>query len=95
MDQRSNFCPFITTVRLHEIQYSKVKGVPSTSAKIKKNMIRGPYKRDEHVVQDKDLLLKLRNYTGTVEEFKYQRGEDQEKLLEKFKQGKKIIFKRS
>ena len=46
-------------------------------------MIRGPYKRDDHVVQDEDLLLKLRNYTGIVEEFKCHRGEDQEKRLEK------------
>lgn len=92
MAQGSKFCSSITIVRLHEIQYSRVKGVSSTSAKIKKKMTRGPYKRDERVVQDEDLLLKLRNYTGTVEEFKYQRGEDQEKLLEKFKQGEKTIF---
>lgn len=55
-------------------------------------MARGPYKRDERVVQDEDLLLKLRNYTGRVEEFKYQRGEDQEQLLEKFKKGEKIVL---
>ena len=48
-------------------------------------MVTGPYKWDEHVIQDDDLLLKLRNYTGPVEEFNYQRGEDQKKLLEKFK----------
>lgn len=57
------------------------------SAKTKKKMVRGPYKQDERVVQDEDLLLKLRNYSGRVEEFQYQRGEDQEQLLEKFKKG--------
>ena len=77
----------VTTVQLHEIQYTKVQGVSSISAKTKKKMIRGPYKRDQRVVQDEDLLLKLRNYTGRVEEFQYQRGEDQEQLLEKFKKG--------
>lgn len=76
----------VTTVQLHEIQYTKVQGVSSISAKTKKKMVRGPYKRDQRVVQDEDLLLKLRNYTG-VEEFQYQRGEDQEQLLEKFKKG--------
>ena len=50
-------------------------------------MVRGPYKRDQRVVQDEDLLLKLRNYTGRVEEFQYQRGEGQEQLMEKFKKG--------
>ena len=29
------------------------------SAKPKKKMVRGPHKRDERVVQDEDLLLKL------------------------------------
>ena len=81
------YCLSVTTVQLHEIQYTKVQGVPSISAKTKKKMVRGPYKRDQHVVQDEDLLLKLRNYTGRVEEFQYQRGEDQEQLLEKFKKG--------
>lgn len=65
------YCLSVTTAQLHEIQYSKVKGVPSTSAKTKKKMVRGPYKRDEHVVQDEDVLLKLRNYTGGVNKFKY------------------------
>lgn len=55
-------------------------------------MARGPYKRDERVVQDEDLLQKLRNYTARVEEFKYQRGEDQEQLLDKFKKGEKIVL---
>lgn len=50
-------------------------------------MVRGPYKRDQRVVQDEDLLLKLRNYTGRVEEFQYQREDDQEQLLDKFKKG--------
>ena len=81
------YCLSVTTVQLHEIQYTKVQGVPSISAKTKKKMVRGPYKRDQRVVQDEDLLLKLRNYTGRVEEFQYQRGEDQEQLLEKFKKG--------
>lgn len=86
------YCLSVTTVQLHEIQYSKVKGVPSTSAKTKKKMVRGPYKRDERVVQDEDLLLKLRNYTGCVNEFKYERGEDQQQLLEKFKKGENIVL---
>ena len=81
------YCLSVTTVQLHEIQYTKVQGVPSISAKTKKKMVRGPYKRDQRVVEDEDLLLKLRNYTGRVEEFQYQRGEDQEQLLEKFKKG--------
>ena len=81
------YCLSVTTVQLHEIQYTKVQGVPSISAKTKKKMVRGPYKRDQRVVQDEDLLLKLRNYTGRVKEFQYQRGEDQEQLLEKFKKG--------
>lgn len=81
------YCLSVTTVQLHEIQYTKVQGVPSISAKTKKKMVRGPYKRDQRVVEDEDLLLKLRNYTGRVKEFQYQRGEDQEQLLEKFKKG--------
>ena len=81
------YCLSFTTVQLHEIQYSEGKGVPSMSAKIKKKMVWGPYKRDERVVQDEDLLLKLRNCTGRVEEFQYKRGEDHEQLLEKFKKG--------
>lgn len=85
--RHQTYCLSVTTVQLHEIQYTKVQGVPSISAKTKKKMVRGPYKRDQRVVQDEDLLLKLRNYTGRVEEFQYQRGEDQEQLLEKFKKG--------
>lgn len=85
--RHQTYCLSVTTVQLHEIQYIKVKGVPSISAKTKKKMVRGPYKRDQCVVQDEDLLLKLRNYTGRVEEFQYQREEDQEQLLEKFKKG--------
>lgn len=85
--RHQTYCLSVTTVQLHEIQYTKVKGVPSISAKTKKKMVRGPYKRDQCVVQDEDLLLKLRNYTGRVEEFQYQREEDQEQLLEKFKKG--------
>lgn len=85
--RHQTYCLSVTTVQLHEIQYIKVKGVPSISAKTKKKMVWGPYKRDQCVVQDEDLLLKLRNYTGRVEEFQYQRGEDQEQLLEKFKKG--------
>lgn len=85
--RHQTYCLSVTTVQLHEIQYTKVQGVPSISAKTKKKMVRGPYKRDQRVVQDEDLLLKLRNYTGRVKEFQYQRGEDQEQLLEKFKKG--------
>ena len=55
-------------------------------------MARGPYKRDERVVKDEDLLAKLRNCTGRVEDFDYQRGDQQKKLLEKFKTGEKIVL---
>ena len=49
---------------------------------------RGPYKRDERVVKDEDLLQKLREYSGRPEQFQYVRLEEQQKLLEKFKKGR-------
>ena len=52
--RHQTYCLSVTTVQLHEIQYTKVQGVPSISAKTKKKMVRGPYKRDQRVVQDED-----------------------------------------
>lgn len=50
-------------------------------------MSRGPYKRDERVLKDEQLLQTLREYTGRVENFEFQRLQEQQKLFAKFKQG--------
>lgn len=50
-------------------------------------MSRGPYKRDERVLKDEQLLKTLREYTGREENFEFPRLEEQQKLFAKFKQG--------
>ena len=50
-------------------------------------MSRGPYKRDERVLKDEQLLQTLREYTGREENFVFPRLEEQQKLFAKFKQG--------
>ncbi|KAL9976773.1 hypothetical protein ACROYT_G014103 [Oculina patagonica] len=49
-------------------------------------MSRGPYKRNERVLKDEQLLQTLREYTGRVENFEFQRLQEQQKLFAKFKQ---------
>ena len=83
---------FYPTVRLQEIQY-RAKGLASTTKKTKSSkhpgaaMFRGPYKCDEHVLKDEQLLQTLREYTGREENFEFPRLEEQQKLFAKFKQG--------
>ena len=69
-------------VRLLEIQYRSTKAltIGNSEAKVGK-VLRGPYKRDERVVNDEELLKKLRAHTERIEE--------QQHLLDKFKEGNK------
>lgn len=78
-------------VRLLEIQYRCNRLTKDPTSKLGK-VLRGPYKRDERVVKDEELLKKLRAYTGDigrVEDFTFERLTEQQQLFEKFKKGKK------
>ena len=80
-------------VRLLEIQYRSTKTltIGNSEAKVGK-VSRGPYKRDERVVKDEELLKKLRAHTGRIEDFNYERIEEQQQLLDKFKEGNECNF---
>lgn len=76
-------------VRLLEIQYRSTKTLTNGNSEAKVGKVsRGPYKRDEHVVRDDELLKKLRAHTGRIEDFNYERIEEQQQLFDKFKGGK-------
>lgn len=59
----------IFTVQLNEIQYTKGLATGKKSGKVGAASSRGPYKRDERVLKDEDLLQKLREYGGRPEQF--------------------------
>ena len=77
-------------VRLLEIQYRSTETltIGNSEAKVGK-VSHGPYKRDERVVKDEEQLKKLRAHTGRIEDFNYERIEEQQQLLDKFKEGNK------
>lgn len=88
---RAVFFIVFFTVRLQEIRYT-TKGLTTGKNGDKVEKVRtasrgGPYKRDERVLKDEDLLQKLRKYSGRPEQFQYVRLEEQQKLLDKFKKG--------
>jgi len=52
--------------------------------------IKGPYKRNEHMIKDDLLLEKLRHYTqtgGTEDIFQFPRSQDQQNLFKTFQEG--------
>lgn len=74
-------------VNLHEVQY---RATQRTTPSMATKKTRGPYKRDERVIQDEELMARLKAYTGLLDNFVFDRQNEQKELFEKFKEGRYI-----